>query len=181
MIELIGKYKSVLWFILTFLGTYIVLTFIYGWYLQNENSLVYYPDFITHHVAEQCNGLLNFIGYKANIEPHPDEAAMKLMVNGRFLARVVEGCNSISVIILFLAFVISFFNGIKKTLLFIILGSISIYIINIIRIVILTVAIYEYPEYTEILHSIVFPGIIYGFVFLLWLYWIHQFNREKDG
>ena len=181
MIELIGKYKSVLRFILTFLGTYIVLTLLYSWYLQHADGQLYYPDFITHKVSQQCNWFLNILGYKAQILPHPDEAAMKLMLNDQFLARVVEGCNSVSVIILFWAFVLSFYNGFKKTLLFIILGSVGIYVINIFRIALLVVAIYEYPQYTEFLHSIIFPAIIYGFVFLLWLYWISIFKAKNHG
>lgn len=181
MIELIGKYKSVLRFILTFLGTYIVLTLLYSYYLRHADGELYYPDYITQKVAQQCKWLLNIFGYKAQILPHPDEAAIKLMLNHRFLARVVEGCNSVSVIILFWAFVVSFYNGLKKTLLFILLGSVGIYVINIMRIVFLVVAIYEYPQYTEFLHSIIFPAIIYGFVFLLWLYWINIFKARNHG
>jgi len=181
LIELIGKYKSVLRFILTFLGTYIVLTLLYSWYLEYAKSQFYYPEYITHIVAEQCSWLLNAIGYRAQLLPHPEEAAMKLMLNGQFMARVVEGCNSVSVIILFWSFVLSFYNGLKKTFLFILLGSASIYIINILRIALLVVAIYEYPEYTEFLHTIIFPAIIYGFVFLLWLYWVAIFKGANHG
>ncbi|HEA30933.1 MAG TPA: exosortase family protein XrtF [Leeuwenhoekiella sp.] len=181
MIELISKYKSVLRFILTFLGTYIILSMLYSWYLQLSDGQIYYPDYITHQVAAQCKWLLNMLGYNAQIIPHPDEAAMKLMLNDRFLARVVEGCNSLSIIILFWAFVLSFFNGWKKTLFFIFIGSIGIYVINIFRIAFLVVAISEYPQYTSFLHSIIFPAIIYGFVFVLWIYWIFIFKRTNNG
>lgn len=181
MIELLGKYKSVLRFILTFLGTYIILTLLYSMYLEQAESQLYYPDYITHVVAQQCNWLLNAIGYQTMILPHAEEAAMKLMVNDQLMARVVEGCNSVSVIILFWSFVLAFYNGLKRTLVFILLGSVAIYLINIFRIVLLVMAIYEYPEYTEFLHTIIFPAVIYGFVFLLWLYWVAIFKGKKHG
>lgn len=174
MLKYIRKYKSVLWFVLTFLGTYLLLSAVYNQYLKLETSEKYYPDYITHQVAVQSEWFINKLGYTASIEPHEEEPSMKLIINNQFLARVVEGCNAVSVIILFCAFVLAFFDGWKKSILFLILGAIAIYIINVIRIGLLAIAIYEYPQYSDLLHTIVFPLVIYGFVFLLWIYWIHQ-------
>ena len=179
MLKLIGKYKSVLLFILTFLGTYFVLSLVYGLYLKQAKSQVLYPDYLTHQVAQHSSALINFLGYDAHIEPFPGEASAKLMVEGHFLIRVVEGCNSMSVIILFCAFVLAFFNGWAKTLIFIALGSLAIYLINIIRIVSLALAVYEYPQYTSFMHQIAFPVAIYGFVFLLWVLWVNNFKRRE--
>ena len=58
MLQLIRKYKSVLSFILTFLGVYLVLTFSYAMYLKYAQSEVYYPDYITYRVAEQSESLV---------------------------------------------------------------------------------------------------------------------------
>ena len=122
MIQLIRKYKSVILFILTFLGVYVVLSMIYGFYLRTAASETYYPEYITHQVAVQSEWLVNFLGYDASIEPYPDEASMKLNVENVFVARIVEGCNAISVIILFIAFVVAFFQGWRATLLFVLGG-----------------------------------------------------------
>ena len=54
-----------------------------------------------------------------------------------------------------------------------------IYIVNILRIAFLTVMIYEYQSYQEFFHSIVFPAIIYGITFLLWIVWVHKFSNFK--
>jgi len=57
-----------------------------------------------------------------------------------------------------------------------------IYAMNIIRIALLTIAIYERPEHTELLHGTVFPAVIYGTVFLLWLGWINAYKKPiKDA
>ncbi|MEH6406684.1 MAG: exosortase family protein XrtF [Leeuwenhoekiella sp.] len=181
MINYLRKYKSVLRFILTFLGTYLLLSLVYMTYLKVGSSTQFYPDYITHEVALQCRWLVEKMGFNAVIEPHETEASMKLFVENYFVVRVVEGCNSASIIILFAAFVLSFFKGYKRTLLFIFLGSISIYVINIIRIAIIAIALYKYPQYAEFLHSIVFPAVIYGYIFLLWVLWVVRLNKKNHA
>ncbi|RXG12693.1 exosortase family protein XrtF [Leeuwenhoekiella aestuarii] len=180
MIQLIRKYKSVLLFILTFLGVYLVLSFLYTQYLNIDFSESYYPDYITHRVAGQSEWLIDKMGYSSIIEPHDLEPSMKLFIEGVFVARVVEGCNAISVIILFASFVLAFFQGWGKTFSFICIGSVLIYGINILRIAILSIGLYTYPEYKAILHDIVFPGIIYGLVVFLWVFWVSRFKKQKS-
>lgn len=70
---------------------------------------------MTHLVAKQTKTLLDGFGYDAQITTHPDEPSMKLLVNGNYLARIIEGCNSISVIILFVSFIIAFSGKLKTT------------------------------------------------------------------
>ncbi len=80
----------------------------YKLYLDYSDDSRYYPDYITNLVAKQSKSLLETAGYKAQIAPHPNEASMKLFVNNKFVARIIEGCNSISIIILFISFIIAF-------------------------------------------------------------------------
>lgn len=163
-----------------FLGSYLVFTLLYNLYLELFRSPVYYPDYFTHLVAKQSEALISSFGYNAQILPHQSELSMKLIVNDAYLARIVEGCNAISIIILFASFVLSFFGKLKLTLLYLLAGAVIIYAMNIIRIAILAIGIYEYPEYTDFLHSIVFPLIIYGTVFILWLIWVRIYSRKHN-
>jgi exosortase family protein XrtF len=178
LLELIRKYKSVLRFILTFVGSYFVLVLLYNLYLTYGASDTYYPDIITHAVAQQSESVINALGYNMKVEPSKVEPAMNLTMNNKVLARVIEGCNAVSVMLLFLSFMLAFFDGWKRTLLFAFGGVALIYAMNITRIALLTVGIYEYPEYTELLHGTVFPAVIYGTVFLLWLGWIRSYKKQ---
>jgi len=180
LLKLFVKYKSVLRFIFMFLGSYLVFTLLYNLYLEFFRSPVYYPDYFTHLVAKQSEALISSFGYNAQILPHQSELSMKLIVNDAYLARIVEGCNAISIIILFASFVLSFFGKLKLTLLYLLAGGVIIYAMNIIRIAILAIGIYEYPEYTDFLHSIIFPLIIYGTVFILWLIWVRIYSRKHS-
>ncbi|WP_417200444.1 exosortase family protein XrtF [Bizionia sp.] len=177
MKKLLQKYKSVIRFILTFLLVYAVMTFGYKFYLQLSTGAVYYPDYMTHIVAQQSADLLQALGYEAQVLPHPDEASMKLFINEKYVARVIEGCNSVSVIILFMAFILAFSGRFKTTIIYLLAGSVLIYVVNLFRVVILSVGLYHYPWRKDILHTVIFPAIIYGMVCLLWVVWVNRFSK----
>ena len=177
LVQLFKKYQSVLRFILIFLGSYLLFSVFYNLYLISSESSKYYPDLFTHLVALQSKDVIASFGYASKILINPGEPSLQLYINDLFLARIIEGCNSISIIILFTSFILSFFARFKITLLYIITGAVIIYIMNIVRIVILTIGIYEYPNYTSFLHGIVFPLIIYGTVFILWVFWVRLFAK----
>ena len=179
MKELVKKYKSVIRFIITFLSVYILLSVAYKLYLDYSDGSKYYPDYLTNTVAKQSKELLETVGYQTSIEPHAEEPSMKLIIRDKFVARVVEGCNSVSVIILFMSFVIAFSGKFKITLFYLLAGSTLIYVVNLMRIVILSIGLYHYPWRREILHTVIFPAIIYGMVFILWMFWVNRFSNLK--
>lgn len=149
--------------------------------MQFSDGSKFYPDYMTHLVAKQSEALLNTFGYITTILPHPDEPSIKLVVNGKYLARVIEGCNGVSIIILFLSFIVAFSGKLKTTFFYILFGSVLIYVVNLLRIVILTMGLYHYPKYEDVLHTVIFPGIIYGLIFLLWIFWVNRFSKLKQN
>lgn len=180
MKALILKFKPVIRFIITFLTVYTVFALVYKFYLQYAATSVYYPDYFTHMVAKQSEALLNVMAHPTQVVPHPDEPSLKLILKGQYLARVIEGCNGISVIILFLSFIIAFASSFKATLMYIFAGSVLIHSVNVLRIVLLSIGLYHYPEYEAILHTVIFPAVIYGIVFILWVVWVNQFSNLKQ-
>ena len=179
MKELFIKYRLVIKFIGTFLAVYVAFTLLYKFYLQFSDGSKFYPDYITHLVTKQSEAMLDTLGYNAQVLPHPNEPSMKLLVNGTYLARIIEGCNSISVIILFVSFIVAFSAQFKTTFFYVLAGSVLIYTVNLVRIVLLSIGLYEYPNQKEILHTAVFPAIIYGMVFVLWIVWVNRFSKLK--
>lgn len=173
--------KTVILFLLKFFGTYLLLFLVYSYYLdktqQETSPFVCAP--LTKTVAEQTKYLLNIFGYPTEIVQDTETLSVKLFINDKFTAFIVEGCNAISIIILFIAFIIAFAGKFKTTFFYILFGSLLIYFTNIVRIVVISIALYEYPQYEKILHEIVFPAIIYGITFLLWFVWIRNFSNLK--
>lgn len=153
------------------------MSLVYSFYLDASKSGQYYPDFITNLVAKQSENLLKTFGYETNVVPHPNEPSIKVIVEGKYLARVIEGCNGASIIILFVSFIVAFSGKIKTTIIFALSGSVLLYVVNLIRIVVLSIGLYHYPWREAILHSVVFPAIIYGMVFLLWMFWVNRFSK----
>lgn len=179
MLQLARKYLSVIRFIISFLGAYVLLAFLYHLFLQQSGSARFYPDFFTHLVALQSEAVVAALGYQAQVTPGFPEETIHLMVNGRFVARIIEGCNAVSIIILFVSFMFAFFGRPRTTLLYILSGAVLIYVTNILRIAFMAVGIYELPRYSYFLHSILFPLIIYGAVFLLWIIWIRIYSKTR--
>lgn len=175
------KHKNVVIFLIKFFATYFILVAFYNNYLQKNQQKIgeFKTAPITTLVADQTVSLLEFFGYSAGAYQHKEELSVKLLVEGNYTSRVIEGCNSVSIIILFISFIIAFSGSIKATIIYSILGSLFIYAINIARIAFLSVMIYKYPNQQEFLHNLVFPAIIYGLVFLLWVVWVNKFSNYK--
>ena len=178
MRQLLLRYSPVIRFIFTFLGTYLLLVLLYNLYLQNFRSVIHYPDYLTHLVAVQSEAVVSAMGYSTEVTSGYPENNMHLMVNGAFVARIIEGCNAASIIILFVSFMLAFSGSIKATFFFTLAGVVIIYVTNILRIAFMAIGIYELPRYAHFLHSIAFPLVIYGVVFLLWVLWIIIYTKE---
>lgn len=180
MIAFIKKNKAVLKFLLLFFGSYAILTLGYQLYLTYLNSPEYYPDYFTHIVAQQTEQLIASFGYETYIAPTPNDESMSIAIGQNYIVRVIEGCNAISVLILFLSFIIAFHADWKSTFIYIISGCAIIYLLNILRIALITIGIHEIPEYKDLLHDIFFPLFIYGVVFLLWVIWVRYYQKKKQ-
>lgn len=166
------QYKPFLLFLGKFFLSYLVLTVLYQSYLASFGDDVI--DGITSNVACLMQKIVDVFG--VNISTKLDYMHYQIIYNGKFTARIIEGCNAISVIILFIAFIVAFSGKLKLTLLYILSGSILIYILNVFRIIFLTVLVYYFPNQEHLLHGVLFPLVIYGIVFLLWIIWVNKFS-----
>ena len=138
-------------------------------------------DSFSQLVANQTKSVLTLFDANTQIESHPTEPSIKIIYRGQYISRIIEGCNALSVIILFISFVIAFTGKFKQTLLFVFLGSVLIHLLNIARIALLCVALYSFPEYEHMLHGVIFPLVIYGIVFLLWVIWVNKFSLHATA
>ncbi|AOW09300.1 exosortase family protein XrtF [Flavobacterium gilvum] len=168
------QYRPFLLFLASFFGTYILLTFLYQVFLNGfgENEV----DAITRFVSGNTENVLSWFCKSVRFEEVNYEPSFVVYLFNQSVIRIVEGCNGISVIILFVSFVVAFSGSLKNTLLFIFGGSLIIYVLNVFRIAVLTGLLYRFPEYTHLLHGVLFPLIIYGVVFVLWVIWVNKFS-----
>jgi len=169
------QFKPFLIFIGTFFSVYIILTLIYKVYL-NSYSLND-VDGITAFVAGNVQQLMLSFNADIDIIKSFSSSCFEVWYNNKYTIRIIEGCNAVSIFILFTSFVIAFSGKLKTTLLFIFFGILFIYVLNIIRIALLTVLLFNYPEKEHFLHGVLFPLVIYGLVFVLWIIWVNKFSK----
>ena len=171
------QYKPFFTFLVKFVLFYFVFAFIYNQFLNQFDVSNFELDSITKMVSEHTTYLMYFFKEDYYVIPNKSESSMKVIYNGKYVARIIEGCNAISVIILFASFIFAFASNWVKTTLYIVVGAILVYVLNIIRIGLLVWAIYYYPDYQEFLHGTIFPLFIYGVVFILWIIWVTKFSK----
>ena len=176
--NMFSDFKPVLKILLRFIIIYVVMVLGYQFYLNQFHYLGLDP--ISVWVAKQTVFVQNILGYPSQIvHGTPEQETAWFYVAGKYVSRMVEGCNAVSVMILFLAFVFAFFKG-AKTFVYAGLGLVFLHLMNVLRIVGLNIVLRELPQYSKIGHDYFFPAIIYGSVVLLWLVWI-KFFALKDA
>ncbi len=170
------QFKPFLIFLAKFALTYLALTFIYGNYLSQFNEKKFEVDGFTQLVANQSQKVLSVFDSNSYTLPNLEEASVKLYYHNKWVSRIIEGCNALSIIILFVSFVMAFSGKFKQTIFFILAGILLIHIFNVVRIALLCMAVFHFPQYAHFLHGVIFPLFIYGFVFLLWIIWVNNYS-----
>jgi exosortase family protein XrtF len=127
-------------------------------------------------VAENTKHLLTVFNADVDIVKKNGEPYIRLIYNQQYIAKMKEGCNGVSVIILFISFVVAFSGKVKPTLFFILGGNLIIHMLNLARIAALCVLLYFFPKQGPLLHGVFFPLFIYGVVFILWVIWVNKFS-----
>ena len=174
--EYIIQFKPFLVFLVKFALSYLILALVYQSYLNQFDEKAFEVDGFTKLVANHVKKILTIFDNHSYIKTNLQDISVKLYYHDEWVSRIVEGCNGLSVIILFISFVFAFTGKIKQTIVFIFTGSLLIYLFNVIRIVLLCTAIFHFPKYEPILHGVIFPLFIYGIVFILWIIWINNYS-----
>lgn len=87
------------------------------------------------------------------------------------LIRVGASCNGLELLVLFSIFIICYPGNFKSKLWFIPAGCLAIHTVNILRNFILTLMAEAKSPYFELFHRYVFIFLVYGIIFLLWMWW----------
>lgn len=156
-------------FLLKFVGIYLIGNFIYGAIISGYEPA---PDPVTKVVTNNVSALLNIVGFETTVQHQVDKSTSVVQSGGKNIIAVYEGCNSLAVMIVFIAFVVAFGPWTMKLAWFFPTALAIIYICNLARVSLLyMVAIYS-PEWLYYVHKYFFTAAIYGIVGVLWLVWI---------
>ncbi len=178
------EYNPLIFFLIKFFITYFLITLSYDFYLKktqivNEGNSQ--TDFYTKEVAKEASGLYSLMfGRAAHVRQNPNQPYEDFFVGSKKIARINEGCNAVSVMIIMISFIIAFGTKVIPTLLYTLISLVLVHIVNIFRISILSEILFLQSSYTKLAHDVLFPGIIYGSVILICIVWIKFFIFKKE-
>jgi exosortase family protein XrtF len=158
-------------FLAIFVGIYISLNVVYGFWISSYNKQA---DPLTAIVTRQSSSLLNFFGEATRTKPKALAPAISILNPAGVAISVFEGCNSINVMIVFVAFLFAFGGEQKKIVWFLPTGLAIIYVANLGRVMILYYVAEYWQQYFYYVHKYILTAFLYGIVFTLWWLWVEN-------
>lgn len=146
-----------------------------GWYLIYDlwlHPMGQLDLWVIKSLERSSYWVLETVGFTTLAESNI-ENIRTIGIDGTHGLWIGDPCNGLTLFALFTGFVLAYPGPAKKKLWFIPIGIVAIHIVNIIRIVGLSLVIYFFPE-PEVLdfnHTYTFTILVYGFVFFLWYVW----------
>jgi exosortase family protein XrtF len=162
------EFRPALRFLLIFLAVYAGMSLAYQGYLQRSGAQV---DPMSRILGEHAALALRAVGYTALSEHSPGYQEERVLIDGIAKVKVIEGCNGLSVMILFLAFVLAFGPWSKRKGIFVAWGLVAIHAFNVIRVAVLALIIHHSDGSWYSVQKNLFTGSIYLLVLVLWIIW----------
>lgn len=165
--------RDVLLFIGKVMLFYIVWWLLYDRWLLPDGRL---DEWVSLNIVSMSAGLLDLLGF---------DAYMFNRVVGIDMSRgleIIDGCNGLEAIGLFIGFIIAYPGDSIKKMLFTLSGIGIIYISNVFRITVLAVVQYYTPDQFGFTHDYTSNSIFYIVIFILWIVWANFSDsglREK--
>src|SRR6185295_7007817 len=92
-----------------------------------------------------------------------------------------DSCNGITLFSLFAVFIIAYKGKVKTKILYILLGILSIQLLNVLRVTGLAILDTHSRAWTEFNHTYTFNILIYGYIFFLWMLWVNKYAVIKPA
>jgi len=150
---------------------FLVLLLAFSFLLSIELVQYYFYDPFTAFIATQAAWALKTLGLKVY--------ASGISISGEgFSVKILANCNAIFEIMLFLSAIIAFPASLKEKFVGGALGTIFIYLLNLLRVVLLfLIGVYS-PQFFEETHIYVSQSIFIVMVAISWLFWAGKWVRS---
>lgn len=163
--------RSVLLFLAKALAVYGVWYVVYDLWLLPDGRL---DAWVSHSVVEVSHAVLSVLGLDAAMD------GRTLQLAGAQGVKIVNGCNGLSTIGLFVGFVVAFPGTAWRRALFVPLGAVVIYLSNVARVSLLATLQVHWNDAFTWIHDLGAPAFFYLIVFGLWVGWTHLGGADLD-
>jgi exosortase family protein XrtF len=171
------KENKVLFFLLKALLLYILWYVLYDLWLNPYGNI---DEWVINNLVELSSFVLkNIMGYRLMPEPLLAENIRTVGIDGTHGLWIGDPCNGLTLFALFTGFVIAYPGPVKRKLWFIPMGILTIHLLNVIRIVCLSLIVKYAPEYLKFNHTYTFTFLVYSYVFILWMLWANRYSQTE--
>ncbi|MEX0723188.1 MAG: archaeosortase/exosortase family protein [Gracilimonas sp.] len=162
--------SPVIKFIAKALLIFIIWYLIYELWLLPDGSL---DEWLSLNIIGASAGFLKWIGYEVF-------TVNRIIGIGEYPGiEIVDGCNGIAAMGLFLGFILAYPGDWKNRISFSVLGICVIYVVNMVRIITLTITQVEWPKFFDFTHDYSTTTIFYLVIFLLWMVWVNYSDMNS--
>jgi len=153
--------------------TYAVWAWLYHGYINPYANLDIY---IIENLIDLSGGAMEQMGYTLIPEAPPDQEERTVGIDGTVGLWIGDPCNGVNLFALFIIFMIWYPGPIKDKLWFIPFGLLTMHLLNVVRIIALSILVtYDY-KYLDFNHTYTFTILVNGYMFLLWLWWAKRYS-----
>jgi exosortase family protein XrtF len=158
-----------------FIAGFLLLSwnFLYDLYLKPNTQI---DRYVIDNLISVSGFVLTSVGYELMPTPPAAQQIRTIGIDGSSGVWIGDPCNGIILFALFLVFMIAYPGPWKKKLWYIPLGLVIIHLVNIIRIIALTIIVTIDINWLEFNHNYTFYIFVYGAVFALWYYWAFKLS-----
>lgn len=170
--------NSALRFTMLFLSITLFIYFFYQWYLLPDGRM---DNFLNRVLSVASLESLQLFGIESSLKVVPEKPTDNhyLYLGNRAMVFIGSACNGFLLYVFFGCFILLHAGVWWQKLLFVSAGIVSIFMLNVLRIIALLYTLVIDPNLFEINHHYVFSFIVYGFIFILWRFWLkkHTFGK----
>lgn len=159
-------------FIAKALGFFVIWYFLYELWLLPDGKL---DEWVSLNIIGISSGILDLFGY----DVYTVNRIIGIGEAGGI--KIVDGCNGIAAMGLFLGFILAYPGDWKNRISFSVVGIGVIYLVNIFRIITLVVTQQNWPAFFDVTHDYSTTAIFYIVIFLLWMVWVNFSEADLDG
>ena len=172
--------KTLYWFVAKAAGIFVLWQVLYYLWLVPHTNV---ESWVTNATATGSTFILQTLGYEADHYNHIRSSSGKLMstitISNEDQLNVGNKCNALTLIVLFAGFIIAYPGNGWYKLLFIVVGSLTIFLINLIRCLFLVFNYLFFHTSFDFNHKYTFTIATYLCVFYFWMLWANRLSKLK--
>lgn len=158
-------------FLLIAAVSYLIIFLVYDLVLKRYSLL---DEYVIRIIIENADSILRRLNFKTFKTTDINDFQV-IGIHGSIGVWVGKACDAISLFIVFSVFILAFPGNQRDKWWFVPFGILTIHIINVLRVVGLTIITYYAPEWLEFNHTYTFTFLVYVYIFALWVWWVNKY------